>query len=62
MTEVTDPKLDPASPEAKQLITSLQNSYADDIIGEYIGRLESDYGIVINQQALSQIIGGGTGQ
>lgn len=61
VTAVTDPKFDPASPEAKQLTTSLQNAYADDIIGEYIGRLEADYGISINQQALNQVVGGGTG-
>ncbi len=58
--DVVDPTLDDASPEAKQLSTTLQNSYADDIIGEYIGKLEADLGVSINQQALSQVIGGGT--
>jgi peptidyl-prolyl cis-trans isomerase D len=60
VTDVIDPKLDAATPEAKQLLTSLQNSFADDIIGEYIGRLENDYGVAINQSALNQVIGGGT--
>ena len=59
VTDVTDPKLDTNSPDAKKLDASLQNSYADDIIGEYLARLESDYGVTINQQALSQAIGGG---
>ena len=61
VTDVTDPKLDMASPDAKRLEASLQNSYADDIIGEYIARLENDFGVTINQQALNQVIGGGTG-
>jgi peptidyl-prolyl cis-trans isomerase D len=60
--DVVDPALDEASPEAKQLSTTLQNSYADDIIGEYIGKLEADLGVSINQQALNQVVGGGPPQ
>jgi peptidyl-prolyl cis-trans isomerase D len=60
VTEVIDPTLDANSPEATQLATTLQSSYADDIIGEYIARLEADYGVAINQSALNQVIGGGT--
>ena len=58
--DVVEPKLDEASPETKQLSSTLQNSYADDIIGEYLGKIQADIGISINQQALSQVIGGGT--
>jgi peptidyl-prolyl cis-trans isomerase D len=58
--DVIDPTLDAASAETKQLSTTLQNSYADDIIGEYIGKLEADMGVKINQQALGQVVGGGT--
>jgi peptidyl-prolyl cis-trans isomerase D len=60
VTDVIDPKLDTASPEAKQLLTSLQSSFVDDIFSEYIARLENDYGVAINQSALNQVIGGGT--
>ena len=56
--DVVEPTLDEASPDAKQLSSTLQNSYADDIIGEYIGKLEADLGVKINQQALTQVIGG----
>ncbi|HEY5218064.1 MAG TPA: peptidyl-prolyl cis-trans isomerase, partial [Pseudolabrys sp.] len=59
VTEVIEPKLDAASPEAKQLTTTLENAYADDVIGEYIARLESDYGVTVNQTALNQVVGGG---
>jgi peptidyl-prolyl cis-trans isomerase D len=58
VTEVTDPKLDPASAGYKQVTTSLQNAYADDLVGAYVTKLESDFGVTINQQALIQIIGG----
>ena len=37
----------------------LQNSYADDIVGAYVTRLENDFGVTLNQQALNQVIGGG---
>ena len=59
VTEVIEPKLDAASPEAKQLTTTLENAYADDVIGEYIARLESDYDVTVNQTALNQVVGGG---
>jgi len=60
VTEVTVPTFDAKAPQAKALETSLQNSYADDLIGEYIARLENDYGVKINQTALNQVIGGAT--
>jgi peptidyl-prolyl cis-trans isomerase D len=60
VTDVIDPKLDTASPEAKQLLTSLQSSFVDDIFSEYIARLENDFGVTLNQSALNQVIGGGT--
>jgi peptidyl-prolyl cis-trans isomerase D len=58
VTEVTDPKLDPASPGAKQISTTLQGAYADDIVGAYVTRLETDFGVTLNQQAIIQVIGG----
>ena len=57
VTDVTDPPLDPIA--SKQLTTLLQNSYSDDIVGAYVSRLENDFGVTFNQQALNQVIGGG---
>ncbi|MGH6682922.1 MAG: SurA N-terminal domain-containing protein [Pseudolabrys sp.] len=62
VTDVTDPKLDPASVAAKQIASKLESSYADDIVGAYVTRLESDLGVTINQQAIIQVIGGGAPQ
>jgi peptidyl-prolyl cis-trans isomerase D len=62
VTEVTDPKPDSDVVAAKQITTTLQSSYADDIIGAYVTKLESDLGVTVNQQALTQIIGGGSQQ
>ena len=61
VTDVTDPAFDGNAPEAKQLSASLQNSFADDIVGQYIARIEADIGVTLNQAALNQVVGGGTG-
>jgi len=61
VTAVEDPRLDFASSEAKAIATSLENAYADDVIGEYVARLESDYGVSVNQAALNQVVGGEPG-
>ncbi len=62
VVEVTLPTFDPEAPQGKQLATTLQNSIADDLIGEYIARLEADYGVTINQAAVNQVVGGATDQ
>ena len=59
VTDVVDPKLDPASEQGKAIAASLKNSLADDIAGSYIAQLERTFGITLNQAALQQIIGGG---
>jgi len=60
VTDVTDPPLDPIA--RKQLTTALENSYADDIAGAYVTRLETEFGVTFNQQALTQVIGGAAPQ
>ena len=61
VTGVTDPPLDANSQQAKAIGDVLQNSYADDIVGQYLARLQADFGVTLNQQALNQVIGGGSG-
>jgi hypothetical protein len=36
----------------------VQNSYTDDLVGEYITRLENDFGVTVNPSALNQVTGG----
>jgi peptidyl-prolyl cis-trans isomerase D len=56
VTDVVDATLDPIASNA--IATSLQNSYTDDIVGAYVTRLENDFGVTLNQQALTQVFGG----
>jgi peptidyl-prolyl cis-trans isomerase D len=58
VTNVVEPKLDAASAEGKAIATSLANSYTDDITGSYIARLESEFGVDVNQSVVNQVIGG----
>jgi len=58
VTNVVDPPLDAASTESKQTAEALVRGYGDDILGEYVARLETDIGVKINEAALLQITGG----
>ncbi len=60
VTQVTDPTPDPI--QSAQLKTVLQNSYAEDLIGEYLTRLENEFSVTRNEAALNQVIGGQTEQ
>jgi peptidyl-prolyl cis-trans isomerase D len=56
VTDVVDAAPDPIA--SKAITTSLQNAYTDDIVGAYVTRLENDFGVTLNQQALTQVFGG----
>lgn len=60
VTDVSVPPIDPQGASPDQLKANLQTSYADDVIGQYLAKLENDLGVTINQQALNQVVGGQT--
>ena len=62
VTEIVDPPFEAGTPQGQAITTTLQNSYTDDLISEYITRLENDFGVKINASALNQVIGGGPEQ
>ena len=62
VTDTIDPPLDASSAQGKAIATTLQNSYTEDTLGEYVLRLENDFGIAVNQSALNQVVGGGAQQ
>jgi len=41
------------------MVETLNRSLSDDLLGEYVSRLESEVGVTINQSALNQVLGGG---
>lgn len=58
VTNVTEPKLDLASADAKRIQTALQSAYSEEILAQFIARLQTDLGTTINESALAQVIGG----
>jgi peptidyl-prolyl cis-trans isomerase D len=61
VTKVTDPKFVPTMPGAQAIAGQLKNAYADDIIGAYIAKIQSEMGVSINQAALNQVVGNSSG-
>lgn len=62
VTDVAVPKLDPASAEAKRIIDALKTTYADELVAQYVTKLEVELGTTVNESALAQVLGGGSQQ
>ena len=60
VTDIKTPKLDANSPDAKHIEDTLHNQLSDDLIGQYVGWLETDLGTSINPSVLAQAMGNGT--
>jgi peptidyl-prolyl cis-trans isomerase D len=58
VTEIKVPPLDPEAAEAKRIGEALRARSTEDLIAQYIARLQSDIGVSINQTALNQVTGG----
>jgi peptidyl-prolyl cis-trans isomerase D len=61
VTDIVVPTLDKGSEDAKRILETLNRGLSEDILGEYIAKLESEIGVTLNQSALSQVIGGASG-
>jgi peptidyl-prolyl cis-trans isomerase D len=61
VTDIVVPTLDTASADAKRAVETLDRGLSEDILGEYIAKLESEIGVTINQSALNQVVSGGAG-
>lgn len=58
VTDISAPPLDPNSPEAKQLDNALKTAVFEDLVSQYITRLQTDLGTTINEAALNQVLSG----
>jgi len=58
VTDITVPPLDFASADAKRLSDNLRNTFADELLNQYILRIQTDLGAKVSQSALNQAIGG----
>jgi peptidyl-prolyl cis-trans isomerase D len=57
VTDVTAPAVDLASDEMKRLKENLQRAEVDELLAQYITRLESQIGTSINEAAFAQATG-----
>jgi peptidyl-prolyl cis-trans isomerase D len=58
VTEIKVPPLEALSDDAKRLDDALKSRTTEDLIAQYVVKLQSDIGVSINQSALSQVSGG----
>jgi len=58
VTEIKVPPFDPAAAEAKRIDEALRQRAGEDLIAQYVARLQDEVGVTINQSALSQVSGG----
>ena len=49
------PPLDPASPEGKRVEEALRGAYSEDLLAQYITKLENELGTTINQSVFNQL-------
>jgi peptidyl-prolyl cis-trans isomerase D len=61
VTDIVVPSVDMASEDAKRTMETLNRGLSEALLAEYIAKLESEIGVSINQSALNQVIGGGSG-
>jgi peptidyl-prolyl cis-trans isomerase D len=57
VTDVIEPTLDVASEEAKKLKASVERGLAEELVGQYVIKMENEIGVTINQPAVAQITG-----
>ena len=57
VTEIGVPPLDPGSADAKKISDTLNRAMSDDLLAQYVTRLEAAIGVSVNQAALNQITG-----
>jgi peptidyl-prolyl cis-trans isomerase D len=57
VTAVTEPTFDAASPDVKRISDSMVNAITEELLSQYVVRVETDLGTTVNGAALNQAIG-----
>ena len=60
VNEITVPEFNAESDEAKRVEEALRKAIGDDVVTQFLAKLEKDIGVTINQAGLNQISGGST--
>ena len=57
VNSITQPTFDAAAPDVKQLADALRESIDNDIYAQFIGRIEDNVGVKVDQNELNQALG-----
>ena len=57
VTDIVVPPFDAASAEAKRVVDILQRSLTEELIAQYMTRLQTDIGVSVNQNAFNLATG-----
>ncbi|RAI42417.1 peptidylprolyl isomerase [Rhodoplanes roseus] len=60
VTDIRPPPFDADSADTKKLLDQLRNAYSDDVMAQYVGQLQAEMKVKINQAALAQAVGRGS--
>ena len=55
LTDITVPAFDATTPEAKRVVDAMRRAFSDDLLNQYVARLQTDFGAFINLEALSRL-------
>jgi peptidyl-prolyl cis-trans isomerase D len=58
VTDIMVPQTDMSSEDAKAIAQTLNRSLAEDVFSQYITKVESEIGVTINRNAVSQVVSG----
>jgi peptidyl-prolyl cis-trans isomerase D len=61
VTDINTPSVDANSADTKKNATTLQNQMSEDVLGQYVARVEDDLGTSVNAAALANAMSNGSG-
>jgi peptidyl-prolyl cis-trans isomerase D len=60
VTEIKVPPLDPEAADVKRIDEALRSRSTEDLMAQYLAKVQSEVGVTVNASALNQVSGGGT--
>jgi peptidyl-prolyl cis-trans isomerase D len=62
VTDISVPAFDASSPEGKKIEDTMRRSITEDLLAQYVSRLQTDLGATINMDAVRRSVSGGSDQ
>jgi len=62
LTDITVPSFDAASSEGKRIEETTRRSLTEDMLAQYVGRLQTELGATINMDAVRRVASGSSDQ